>query len=205
MSDLIKFNTEEVVKSGSYVKPIDIFALVNEDDPILWEGTKEFDFENPPVNPNEFASTLVETCKAKSGFGLAAPQCGFNYRVFVMGAGDEYIACYNPSIIAETSERSMIAEGCLSFPMLALKVSRPKSIQVEYYDFNGVKHEAKFENLSSHIFQHEMDHLNGITYLSKAKPLALKYGLNKRKKFHTLVDRYNKAQKHKENLLKISP
>ena len=155
----------------------------------------EFDFVDPPVNPNEFASTLVETCKVKGGFGLAANQCGYALRVFVMGAENEFIACFNPKIISSSMEQSMIAEGCLSFPMLALKVSRPKEIQVEYCDWNGKKHEATFSGITSHIFQHELDHINGICYTERSKPMALKMGLKKRGKFNKLVNRYNLAQK----------
>ena len=195
MSDVIKFDTETAVKEGFYAPTIDIFALVGEDDPVLRERTDLFDFENPPVNANEFASQLVETCRQKGGFGLSANQCGYNYRVFVMGSGEEYVACFNPKIISTSEEQSLIAEGCLSFPMLALKISRPKVIEVEYYDFNGEKHEVKFEGLTSHIFQHELDHLNGICYTERAKPMSLKMGLKKRGKYSKLLDRYNLAQK----------
>ena len=176
-------------------KEVETFKLVDENDPILKERIPEFDFVNRSIDPNSFASTLVETCRKHGGFGLAANQCGFKPRVFVMGAGDDFIACFNPVIIAETLEKSIVAEGCLSFPMLALKISRPASIQVEYYDWNGEKHEATFEGLTSHIFQHELDHLNGICYTERSKPMALKMGLKKRGKFHKLVERYETAQK----------
>ena len=183
MSEVISFNTEDSIKqSFTEQKPIDIFSLVDENDPILKSKSIDFDFGNPPLDANEFASTLVETCRIKNGYGLAANQCGYALRVFVMGAGEEFIACFNPKILSSSTEESMIAEGCLSFPMLALKVSRPKEIEVEYYDWNGEKHEATFEGLSSHIFQHELDHLNGIVYTSRVKPLALSMGMKKRNK-----------------------
>ena len=196
MSEIISFNTEDAVKGLDHVcTSCDVFALVDENDPILKERCVEFDFENPPVDPNYFASALVDTCKHKGGFGLAANQCGFNHRVFVMGSDNEYIACFNPTILEQTSEESMVAEGCLSFPMLAIKISRPKSIVVEYYDFVGEKHQAKFDGLTSHVFQHELDHLDGICYTERAKPMALKMGLKKRGKFKKLVDRYETSQK----------
>jgi peptide deformylase len=196
MSEVISFNTEDAVKDGfSDIRPIDIFALVGENDPILNSVAPEFDFENPPVDPNEFASRLVETCKFRGGFGLAANQCGYNHRVFVMGSGNEYVGLFNPKIINQSDEHSLVAEGCLSFPMLALKISRPKSIEVEYYDFRGEKHETKFEGLTAHVFQHELDHLNGICYTDRAKPMALKTGLKKRDKYTKLVERYENAQK----------
>lgn len=195
MSDVIKFNTETAVKEGVYGPTIDIFSLVGENDPVLRTITTEFDFGSPPIDANEFASQLVETCKAKGGFGLSANQCGYSFRVFVMGAEDEFIACFNPKILSQSEDQSIVAEGCLSFPMLALKVSRPTSIEVEYQDFTGVSHTAKFDGLTSHIFQHELDHLNGICYTDRAKPMALKMGMKKRGKFHKLIDRYESAQK----------
>ena len=162
MSDVIKISTDGY--NGTTIQPdIVILQLVEENDPVLRSGTPQFDFEEPCFEPVEFASQLVETCKVKGGFGLAAPQVGISARVFVMGGGDEYVAMFNPSILEESEEHSLVAEGCLSFPMLALKISRPKKIKVEYYDFTGERHETVFEGLTSHVFQHELDHLNGIT------------------------------------------
>lgn len=195
MNDNIIFNTEDSVRNGiSNFKP-KTFTLVSEHDVALNNIVPEFNFDNPPIDANIFASSLVETCRENNGYGLSANQCGFNYRVFVMGSGDEYVAFYNPKILYSTPETSMITEGCLSFPGLALKISRPKHIEVEYQDFNGVVRKQVFEGLTSHIFQHELDHLNGICYTERAKPMALKMGMKKRVKFNKLVHRYNLAQK----------
>ena len=93
--DTIIFNTEDAVAASMQPPKVDIpvFKLVSEDHPILKEVLPEFDFANPPVKPNDFASSLVETCKKQNGLGLSANQCGFPYRVFVMGAGDNFISC----------------------------------------------------------------------------------------------------------------
>ena len=141
----------------------------------------EFDFDNKSINSNVFASTLVETCKKLGGFGLAANQCGFNHRVFVMGTGDDYIACFNPKLISTEGEAHM-AEGCLSFPLLELRVTRPKKITVEYQDWNGEKHTTSFDGLTARIFLHELDHMDGIVYTSRVKPLALQSGIKKLEK-----------------------
>ena len=181
MSDEIKFNTEELAKPTLTKVPVETFQLVPETHPLLKQVLPEFDFSKPPVDPNKFASTLVETCKANHGIGLSANQCGFNHRVFVMGANDDYVAFYNPKITKFEGEAHMI-EGCLSFPFLALRITRPETIEVEYQDFNGEKKTAKFSGLSARCFQHELDHMNGIVYTSKTKPLALKMGMDKRNK-----------------------
>ena len=195
MSDIITFNTEEAATGKGYVEKPKTFKLVSENDPILKEIIPDFDFGNSTVNANEFASSLVETCREHNGFGLSANQCGFKHRVFVMGSGDEFVAFFNPKIISRSEDETLLTEGCLSFPMLAMKISRPSTIDVTYQDFNGVEHDATFSGLSSHVFQHELDHLNGICYTMRAKPMSLKTGLKKRGKFNKLVERYNMAQK----------
>lgn len=182
MSEVIKFNTEELAKPIVQVDKPKVFDLISEDDVLLQKGLEDFDFANPPVNPNQFASTLVETCKDLKGIGLSANQCGFPYRVFVMGAGDDYVAFFNPKIIQVSNEEVHMLEGCLSFPLLGLNITRPKMIEVEYQDFNGVSRKATFDGLSARCFQHEYDHMNGVTFIQRAKPLALKSGLTKRKK-----------------------
>ena len=188
MSDeIIRFNTEDAVKMQP-VKPIiaKTFSLVDEKDPILKEIIPEFDFENPIINPNEFASTLVETCKLHKGYGLSANQCGFKHRVFVMGSGEEYVAFFNPKIITAKGEVHM-AEGCLSFPFLGLHITRPSEIDVEYQDFNGEKRTATFVGISARCFLHELDHMNGILYTERVKPLALQSGMKKRNKIMKLL------------------
>ena len=87
MSDVISFNTDELAKvKPSKTANIVTYNLVDENDPILYEPIKEWDFTDPNfgVNQaNEFASSLVETCIKNRGLGLSANQCGFPYRVFV--------------------------------------------------------------------------------------------------------------------------
>jgi len=183
MSEVITFNTEELAKPIPVQQaPTKVFTLVGEDNPILKQVLPEFDFSNPPVNPNEFASTLVETCKLHHGIGLSANQCGFPYRVFVMGAGNEYVAFYNPKVISYSESEAHLMEGCLSFPFLGLKITRSESVAVEYQDFNGNKRETVLHGISARCFQHELDHMNGILYTKRVKPLALEMGLKKRNK-----------------------
>lgn len=180
--DIVLYNTQETLKVVPQNKPVSIFNLVSEDNPILKKQIPEFDFSNPPVNPNHFASSLVETCKLYNGYGLSANQCGFEYRVFVMGTGDEYVAYFNPKVI-ETEGECQLEEGCLSFPLLGLKVTRAKKITVEYQDFTGQSHTKTFDGITARCFLHELDHMNGIVYTQRVKPLALAMSLKKRNKY----------------------
>lgn len=184
MSDVFRINTEESVNDSLQPKvEIPIFDLVAEDDPILREVMPEFNFDYPLVDAAAFASSLVETCKKNQGIGLSANQCGYRHRVFVMGAGDDYVAHFNPKLLQYShSNESHMIESCLSFPLLGLRITRPSVIEVAYEDFTGARRTAKYAGISARCFLHELDHMNGILYTDRVKPLALKSGVNKRNK-----------------------
>jgi peptide deformylase len=117
-----------------------------------------------------------------------------------MGGGNEYVAFFNPKIVATYDESHMV-EGCLSFPMLALRITRPAAIDVEYQDYNGNVKTAHYTGISARCFLHELDHMNGVVYTSRAKPLALQQGMKKRGKINHLMQ---KAQKNLNKLEAIS-
>jgi len=182
MSEVFKLDTAEAAKVVLKKQQPQLFNLVAEDHPMLKQVLPEFDFKNPPVNPEEFAVSLAETCKANHGIGLSANQCGFPYRVFVMGSDEGYLAYYNPSIVLKSKKEVHMMEGCLSFPFLGLRITRPEEIAVTYQDHNGDWKEAQFSGISARCFQHELDHMNGIVYTSHAKQMALQSGMAKRNK-----------------------
>lgn len=193
---MITFDTDTSVREAKKTTATQVktFALVPETDPILREVLPEFDFLNPPVNANEFASTLVDTCKQLNGYGLSANQCGFRHRVFVVGTADNYVAFFNPKIL-ETKGEVHMAEACLSFPMLGLHITRPREVVVEYQDFNGEKHTEHFVGMTARCILHELDHLNGIVYTMKAKPLALQSGIKKRDKIMKMVNKIGQTNR----------
>jgi len=197
MSDTIVFDTDAAVQNQPIMRQVKTFTLVPENHPALHEVLPEFDFSNPPISANEFASTLVETCKLNKGIGLSANQCGFKHRVFVMGAGDEYVAFFNPKVVSMSDEMALMDEGCLSYPLLSLKINRPKEIMVEYQDFNGQIRNTKLVGISARCFLHELDHMNGIVYTSRVKPLAFEMAMKKRDKMFKMV------KKMQKNLAKI--
>lgn len=176
--EILLYDTNQVTSVTKKTKELETFDIVDASHPALYTKTVEFDFENPPVDPNTLASTLVETCKKNGGIGLSANQCGLPYRVFVMGSGDNFISCFNPKVIS-TEDETHMSEGCLSFPLLELKITRPKRVNVEYQDWNGEKHTATFDGITARVFLHELDHMNGIVYTTRVKPLALQSGLKK--------------------------
>ena len=192
-NDVLVFDTDSWKKDLPAIsKQIEIFPLVPETHPALKSKLPDFDFANPPVDPSEFASSLVETCKKHRGLGLSANQCGYNYRVFVMGTGDEYVAFFNPKILSQSEETSRMEEGCLSYLDLFLNIERPNTIEVEYQDFTGALKTAKFAGLTARCFQHELDHMNGVVYTMHVKPLAMQMAQKRRSK---LAEKRRKIQK----------
>ena len=200
--EIISINTEQSASHISSTRiEVPTFKILPENDYGLYQQLDEFDFSNPPVNPMQFASSLVETCKQYRGLALSANQCGFPYRVFVAGHEDNYVAYFNPKVLVASVEEKIGLEGCLSYPNLFLNINRPETIQVEYQDYNGDKHTAVFQGMTARVFMHELDHMNGIIFTQRAKPLALKSGIDKRNKLMRKYEKYAKSlQKQVRNI-----
>jgi peptide deformylase len=184
-----------------------LYKRVDPNSDILKQKLEPFNFSKPPVNPRELAVSLIETMVKYRGVGLAANQVGLPYRVFVMGAEKVGFACFNPEIL-ERSGEEIIEEGCISFPGLYLKIPRAASINVRYTDMNGVTKEERFDGLTARIFQHELDHLDGICYTSKVSRLVLERAKEKvkinLKKVNKLKKAYEDLNQLKEKSEKLS-
>jgi peptide deformylase len=163
------------------------YELVDCNDPILKQPMPLFDFDNPPVDPLDLVSNLAETMLEEGGIGISANQCGLQYRVFVMNA-DELIPCFNPRIVDTSTEQVYLEEGCLSFPGLYVKVKRPRRIKVRYTEPNGNVVTRTFDGMTARVFQHELDHLDGIAHINRASRIHL----NQARKRLKLAKRRNK-------------
>jgi len=119
------------------------------------------------------------------GIGLASPQCGDQNRMFVMThstQGD--IGIYNPQILDASKETCVIQEGCLTFPLLYLNITRPEKVKVRYQTVDQEVVEVWLDGIDSRVFQHELDHLRGKLFIdsSLAGDLKLKRAFAKREK-----------------------
>ena len=103
---------------------------------------------------------LLAAMRENKGVGLAAPQVGINWQIFVADIGDGPLAFINPRIIKK-SGGDVIEEGCLSIPGVTVMVRRPERIVVRYIDENNQPHEKIYEEMMARVIQHEMDHLDG--------------------------------------------
>lgn len=160
---------------------------------ILTDELPLFDFENPPVDPQELADHLITVMDKHNGIGLSANQLGMEHRVFVMRT-EPRLVCFNPIITFESEEQSVMEEGCLTFPALYVRIKRSDWIRTKFFDVNGELQTQKFTGITARCFQHEMDHLNGIVYLNRAS----KINLNRAKRKMKL---YNRKRKKVLNLL----
>ncbi len=162
-------------------------------DPVLRQVSEEVEVMTPELQ--ELAIGMIETMKAESGIGLAAPQIGVNKRMIAIGVhiyddaplppnaspGEHMLrslqplVMINPVIKAFSEELSVLDEGCLSIPGLDAEVLRPAEIEIEgtivvERGDNIVNKRVRFvcANLLSTCFQHEIDHLDGILYVDRA-------------------------------------
>ena len=117
-----------------------------------------------------------------NGIGLAAPQVNIDKSFFIIGDKTRYKLAVNPKIIETSEEKVLMTEGCLSFPGLFLKVLRPLNCVVEYVNNKGETVNEKLEGMMSRVFQHETDHLNGITFDTLVSKLKLDMAVKKRDK-----------------------
>lgn len=136
---------------------------------------------------NEIVSRMFLTMKINDGIGLAAPQVDIHKRIIVMEVEQKRFVLINPSIIYKSEEKTSLVEGCLSIPMVSGSVERPRDIEVEYFDVNGVHYQLKCTGLLSKCVQHEIDHLNGVLYVNRIEGLKQRILLKKYEKINKWV------------------
>ena len=158
--------------------------LVKHPDPVLTQKAENWDFKNH-VNAAVIEREMLELMKASNGRGLAGNQVGLLRRVFVMKLEDgREIGCFNPWILFGDNDFVTGEEGCLSFPNLWLKVKRNNKITAAYLDNTGKQCIIELEGLDARCFQHELDHLNGITFTEYVSDLKLKMARKKQRKLN---------------------
>lgn len=154
------------------------------DNPILRQNSKEVSgIKTPEIQ--ELILDMKETLDNVSGLGLAANQIGKNLRIFVVNLQavksvqkilkipDVFI---NPKILKISREEELLDEGCLSLPGIWGQVSRHKKIEIEANGENNKKFKVKANGLLAQVFQHEMDHLEGILFIDKAEKILNEKG-----------------------------
>ena len=139
----------------------------------------EFQLNDVPFgykNLELFEHDLIHLMIHSRGMGLAANQIGITKRFFAIGHESFDVfkkpaIIYNPVLVNADEEQELGQEGCLSFPGLLLQVSRSKTIMVRYQNNKGEFLLSRLEGLEARCFQHELDHLDGITFNKRVSKL----------------------------------
>ena len=150
----------------------------------------------------ELIANMWETMYQADGVGLAAPQIGLSIRIFLVdtltpqekdkeenGKEPEYQGIkkvfINAEMIEETGKDNTYEEGCLSIPDITGDVDRLDTIKIKYLDEDFNEHIEVYDGTNARVIQHEYDHLEGILFVEKLKPLKkrmIKRKLEKMKK-----------------------
>ena len=153
-------------------------------DPVLREVSEPVDEINQEVK--DLVSDLVDTIKKAKGLGLAAVQIGVLKRVFIVDLSavdmNESLKVYINPVIVETEGEVVYEEGCLSFPGIYQKITRPAKVTIQATGLDGNRFEQTHEGLAARAILHEFDHLEGklfIDYLSSISKSLLKGRLRK--------------------------
>ena len=145
---------------------------------------KAIDIQSDYAGLENLISNMWETMYAAHGVGIAAPQIGASIRLFVIdsiqimeedkkaeGIKKVFI---NAKIIEETGDLWSYEEGCLSIPNIRGDVERNQKVRVQYLDENFKMHDEIYEGINARVIQHEYDHIEGVLFIEKLKPLKKK-------------------------------
>ena len=155
------------------MKPLEIAQLGN---PILRQPAQPVE-DNTDFN--YLIDALIATATAANGVGIAAPQVSQPYRLFIVASRPnprypnaplmEPTAMINPKILSHSDQTVKDWEGCLSIPGIRGLVPRYRAIEVEYTDRKGKRQHQELKDFVARIFQHELDHLDGILFVDRLK------------------------------------
>ena len=130
-----------------------------------------------PVPPALFGTPALQSMIARmeqalaeehNGIGLAATQIGLSHRIILVELPREGVVAFlNPEILQSSKDTILFEEGCLSVPGVFGLVRRKRAVEVRAYTPQGTERIMKWKDLYAVVFQHEIDHLNGILFVDK--------------------------------------
>jgi peptide deformylase len=164
-----------------------ILPVILYGDPVLKKRAQEVAPDHP--NLREIIKNMWQTMYNAQGIGIAAPQVGLSLRIFVVDTeqlaekrkkiGGIKKVFINPVILEQEGEEWKYEEGCLSIPGIREDVFRQPNIRVRYFDENFNEFTETFDDLNARVIQHEYDHIEGILFTDRLKPLKKKILLPK--------------------------
>lgn len=143
-------------------------------DPVLKQRSK--DVENVDGNFARTVDAMYETMYDAEGGGLAAPQVGIGRRFFVYKTDDGPKVAINPEVVESSGEEEW-TEGCLSIPGIGFEIVRPALVTLRATDLDGNEVLIEADDYLGRMFQHEIDHLDGILAIDRLDPDERKQAL----------------------------
>lgn len=140
-------------------------------DPVLKQKTKAIEEIDGSIKT--LIDEMIDVMQKAPGVGLAANQIGISKAIFVYDVGHGPEVVLNPRITESHGEWTY-DEGCLSVPGLFWPILRPKVVHLEGLDLDGNELSIEGDDLLGRVFQHELDHLNGILLIERLDPDQLK-------------------------------
>ena len=152
------------------------------------ENVPAFDFKNPIVDPIKLKKELIDAMFDNAGLGISANQIGYKTRVFAMRGETkkDSIVCFNPEIVDFSPEMNTMEEGCLSLPDVFVRVVRPSHIATKYLDELQKEQGQLAEGLTARVYQHELDHLDGILMIDRVGKFSARRAFDKARKIQKM-------------------
>lgn len=153
--------------------------------PNPWLDQPVADFDFTKLDAKHISQQMIQVMLKENGIGLSANQVELDAKIFVMqpqNSNQKPITCINPCILSVSDESVLMQEGCLSFPNLLLKITRPYAITVKYIDTDQKECIIKLDDIDARIFLHEFDHLLGITFVNRVSKMKLEMAKKKQRK-----------------------
>lgn len=144
-----------------------LLKITKKTDPIWKKKFSDID----PTNNNlkRIVADMRETLSFTMGVGLAAPQVGYPWRMFIVDYADLQETFINPKILSKNQESDFFEEGCLSVSGTRGLVERQTELEIEYYNLDGEHKKATLTGFYARIIQHEYDHLYSTFYIDRIK------------------------------------
>ncbi len=149
---------------------VDLLPIVTYPDPFLRRTMKAVEAIDDEVRA--MCDRMVATMVEANGIGLAAAQVGWDARVAIVsdnGVPEDCFVLINPEI-DETWGSEAMEEGCLSFPGVAAMITRPQGVRIRFTGLDGQDYVLEDDELLGRCCLHEIDHLDGVTFLRKMTP-----------------------------------
>lgn len=138
----------------------------------LRQPVKAFDFNTiDKKSLRQLLTTMRAAMKQARGVGLSANQIGINAQVFVARVENKSYTIFNPIITKQSKEKKDLEEGCLSIPYVFGMVERPSRVTLDGFDQYNKPIKIKAWGLLARVFQHEVDHLNGVLFIDRTKDI----------------------------------